>query len=218
MKVQFQAFYTVFAVVWPYVQTAIRIWMTIMQPLQDLVIGVLSAISLVLKGDFLGAWDTVKNAVLTFFSTINTAVADFANDIIGKISRVISSLASEATKVGNAIANGIADGISNAKDAVIRALIGACNSAIDAAKKLLGIASPSILMAETIGKPFSQGIAAGIVSGIPDIAGASRLAGAVAGTQATTNNYYQLSATYNSNQSESSIMMDLRDMQRLAGA
>jgi lactam utilization protein B len=87
-----------------------------------------------------------------------------------------------------------------------------------AIKEFFHIASPSVLMAETIGKPFSQGIAAGIVSGIPDIAGASRLAGAVAGTQATTNNYYQLSATYNSNQSESSIMMDLRDMQRLAGA
>jgi phage-related protein len=218
MKIQFQAFYTVFTIVWPYVQTAIRIWMTIMQPLQDLVIGVLSAISLVLKGDFLGAWDTVKNAVLTFFSTINTAVANFVNDITGKISRVISSVASEATKVGNAIANGIADGISNAKDAVIRALMSACNSAIDAAKKLLGISSPSKLFADQIGYQMSAGMAAGIIRGVPDITGAiSGVTGAAVGAvNQTTQNYY-LSASYQTAQSESSISQDLRAMQLLAG-
>jgi len=218
MKVQFQSFYDVFTVVWPYVQTAIRIWMTIMQPLQDLVIGVLSAISLILKGDFLGAWETVKTAVLTFISTINTAVATFATEAIAKVAGMISTLATEATKVGTSIANGIAKGISNAQQAVINALIGVVNNAIEAAKKLLGIASPSKLFADQIGYQMSAGMAAGIIRGVPDITSAIGAAtgSAVGAVNQTTQNYY-LSASYQTAQSESSISNDLRAMQLLAG-
>ena len=218
MKVQFQAFYDVFSVVWPYVQTAIRIWMTIMEPLQDLVIGVLSAISLVLKGDFLGAWETVKNAVMTFISTINTAVATFATEAITKVTGMISTLATEATKVGTSIANGIAKGISNAQQAVINALIGVVNNAIEAAKKLLGIASPSKLFADQIGYQMSAGMAAGIIRGVPEITSAigGATGAAVGAVNQTTQNYY-LSASYQTAQSESSISNDLRAMQLLAG-
>jgi hypothetical protein len=218
MKVQFQAFYDVFTVVWPYVQTAIRIWMTIMEPLQDLVIGVLSAISLVLKGDFLGAWETVKNAVMTFISTINIAVATFATEAITKVTGMIATLATEATKVGTSIANGIAKGISNAQQAVINALIGVVNNAIEAAKKLLGIASPSKLFADQIGYQMSAGMAAGIIRGVPEITSAigGATGAAVGAVNQTTQNYY-LSASYQTAQSESSISNDLRAMQLLAG-
>jgi hypothetical protein len=218
MKVQFQAFYDTFTIVWPYIKTAIGIWMTIMKPLQDLVIGVLSAISLVLKGDFLGAWDTVKLAVMTFISTINTAIATFATEAVTKVTGMISTLATEATKVGTSIANGIAKGISNAQQAVINALIGACNSAIEAAKKLLGISSPSKLFADQIGYQMSAGMAAGIIRGVPDITGAigGATGAAVGAVNQTTQNYY-LSASYQTAQSESSISNDLRAMQLLAG-
>jgi phage-related protein len=218
MKVQFQGFYNVFTVVWPYVQTAIRIWMTIMQPLQDLVIGVLSAISDVLKGNFLGAWDTVKNAVLTFISTINTSINTFASNAIAKIIEMISSLATQAAKVGSAIANGIARGISDGADAIVNAAKEAAMAAFNAAKKALGIASPSKLFADQVGFQMSAGMAAGIIRGIPDITGAiSGATGASVGAvNQTTQNYY-LSASYQTAQSESSISQDLRAMQLLAG-
>jgi len=218
MKVQFQAFYNVFIIVWPYVQTAIRMWMTLMQPLQDLVIGVLSAISLVLKGNFLGAWDTVKNAVLTFISTINTSINTFASNAIAKIIEMISSLATQATKVGSAIANGIAQGISNGADIIVNAAKDAAMAAFNAAKKALGIASPSKLFADQVGFQMSAGMAAGIIRGIPDITGAiSGATGASVGAvNQTTQNYY-LSASYQTAQSESSISQDLRAMQLLAG-
>jgi hypothetical protein len=218
MRVQFQAFYDVFTVVWPYVQTAIRVWMTIMQPLQDLVIGVLSAISLVLKGDFLSAWDTVKNAVMTFISTINTAVATFATDAITKVTGMISTLATEATKVGAAIANGIVKGISDGANAIVNAAKEAAMAALDAAKKLLGIASPSKLFADEVGYQMSAGMAAGIIRGVPDITSAigGATGAAVGAVNQTTQNYY-LSASYQTAQSESSISQDLRAMQLLAG-
>jgi hypothetical protein len=218
MKVQFQGFYNVFTVVWPYVQTAIRIWMTIMQPLQDLVVGVLSAISLVLKGDFLGAWDTVKNAVLTFISTINTSINTFASNAVAKIIEMISSLATQAAKVGLAIANGIARGISDGADAIVNAAKEAAMAAFDAAKKLLGIASPSRLFADQVGFQMSAGMAAGIIRGIPDITSAigGATGASVGAVNQTTQNYY-LSASYQTAQSESSISQDLRAMQLLAG-
>lgn len=218
MRVQWQATYDTFTVVWPYIKTAIGIWMTIMKPLQDLVIGVLTAISQLLKGDFLGAWETVKTAVLTFVSTINTAVGTFVQDIVTKVSGVISSLASEATKVGSAIASGIVSGIKSGATSVINAILGVVNDAIAAAKKLLGIASPSKLFADQIGYQMSAGMAAGIVKGIPDVTGAigATAGSAVGAVNQTTQNYY-LSASYQTAQSESSISQDLRAMQLLAG-
>ena len=218
MRMQFQAFYDVFTVVWPYVKTAVSVWMTIMKPLQDLVIGVLTAISQLLKGDFLGAWETVKTAILTFVGTINTTVGTFVQDMVSKITGFIATLGTEALKIGTAIADGIAKGIKSAANSVIGAILGVVNDAIAAAKKLLGIASPSKLFADQIGYQMSAGMAAGIVRGIPDVTGAIGVTtgAAVGAVNQTTQNYY-LSASYQTAQSESSISQDLRAMQLLAG-
>ena len=218
MRVQFQAFYDVFTVVWPYVQTAIRIWMTIMKPLQDLVIGVLSAISLVLKGDFLGAWETVKAAVTAFATTVNNAVQGMVTAVLIAVGTMMVSLANQALSIGSAIANGIAKGIQNGVTAITNAARSAAQSALDAAMKLLGIASPSKVFADQVGYQMSAGMAAGIIRGIPDITGAigGATGAAVGAVNQTTQNYY-LSASYQTAQSESSISQDLRAMQLLAG-
>jgi hypothetical protein len=91
---------------------------------------------------------------------------------------------------------------------------GLVSGAVSWLKKLLGIASPSKVMAETIGRPIAQGLAAGIMSGIPDIRGSSAVAGAA--TTQTIQNYY-LSASYQTAQSESTIASDIRAMQLLSG-
>lgn len=179
-----------------------------------IIVGIFNAIVQLIRGDFTGALTTLQNTFETVWAKIQVAVLA----VITKIMDVINPLISKFTQIGIDMATGIVNGINAAAGKIKEAALAAAMGGWLAIKEFFHINSPSLLMAETIGKPFSQGIAAGIVSGIPDIAGASRLAGAVAGTQATTNNYYQLAATYNSNQSESSIMMDLRDMQRLAGA
>jgi len=218
MTEQFKAFYDLFTIVWPYIKTAISVWMTIMQPLQDLVIGVLSAISLVLKGDFLGAWEAVKLAVMTFVATIDTAIRGMVTAVLFQFSTLVNSLGAQALSIGNGIANGIAKGISNGVAAITNAARDAAAMALDAAKKLLGIASPSKVFADQVGYQMSAGMAAGIMRGIPDVTSAI---GAVSGSAVgavnqTTQNYY-LSASYQTAQSESSIGQDLRAMQLLAG-
>jgi len=218
MRIQWQAMYDTFIIVWPYIRTAINIWMTIMKPLQDLVIGVLTAISQLLKGDFLGAWETVKTAVMTFVSTVNNAVQGMVTAVLIAVGTMMVSLANQALSIGSAIANGIAKGIQNGVTAITNAAKGAAQSALDAAMKLLGIASPSKVFADQVGYQMTAGMAAGIMRGIPDVTGAI---GAVSGSAVgavnqTTQNYY-LSASYQTAQSESSISQDLRAMQLLAG-
>jgi len=218
MRVQFQAFYDVFTIVWPYVQTALNLWMQLMAPLQTMVVVALTAISQLLKGDFLGAWDTVKTAVMTFVGTVTTAVQGMVTSVLIAVGTMMVSLASQALSIGSSIASGIARGISNGASAIVSAAMGAAQSALDAAKKLLGIASPSKVFADQIGYQMSAGMAAGIMRGVPDITGAigGATGAAVGAVNQTTQNYY-LSASYQTAQSESSISNDLRAMQLLAG-
>lgn len=187
---------------------------TYVNMIYPIISGVFNALVQLLRGDFVGALTTLQTTFQTVWDNIKKAVST----VIASIMTTLDPLIIKFKQIGIDMATGIVNGINDAAGKIKTAALDAAKGGWTAIKEFFHISSPSLLMAETIGKPFSQGIAAGIVTGIPDIAGASRLAGAVAGTQATTNNYYQLAATYNSNQSESSIMMDLRDMQRLAGA
>ena len=187
---------------------------TVVNAVFPVITSVMNSFLQLLRGDTVGALNTLQTTFQAVWDKIKGAVSA----VITSVMKEIGTLVTKFTQIGIDMATGIVNGINAAAGKIKEAALNAAKGGWEAIKEFFRISSPSVLMAETIGKPFSQGIAAGIVSGIPDIAGASRLAGAVAGTQATTNNYYQLAATYNTNQSESSIMMDLRDMQRLAGA
>ena len=203
---------------WPYLQIVLNGWTALMAPLQTLVIGILTAISQALRGDFAGAWITVKNAAIDFVNSITNSINTFVAEVMPKITGFIATLGTEAVKIGTAIADGIAKGIRSAANSVINALGGIIDAAIKAAKEKLGIASPSKLFADQIGYQMSAGMAAGIVRGIPDVTGAIGVTtgAAVGAVNQTTQNYY-LSASYQTAQSESSISQDLRAMQLLAG-
>jgi hypothetical protein len=219
VAVQVKGLTETFQYLWPYIQIVISGMMAIIAPWQALIIGALSAISQLLRGDFAGAWSTIQAAVSVFVSTVQTAIGTFVADVSAKIRGLVSSIVTEATAVGKSIADGIAKGISNGVAAITNAARAAAQSALNAAMALLGIASPSKVFANLVGKPISQGMAAGIMAGLPDVTNAmnATLGSGVNSAQATVQNYYQLSATYNTQQSESSIMADFNAMQVLAG-
>lgn len=219
MAVQVQALMNAFQFLWPYIQIVLNGIMTLIAPFQTLIIGALTAISQLLKGDFAGAWATLQTAIGTFISTTSTAIGAFVADLLIKLNSMVNSLAAAALQVGINIANGIASGISNGVSAIVDAAKSAAQSALDAAMALLGIKSPSTVFANLVGRPITQGIAAGIISGLPDVTSAmnTTLGSGINAAQATVQNYYQLSATYNTQQSESSIMADFQAMQVLAG-
>ena len=68
------------------------------------------------------------------------------------------------TEVGEAIVRGIANGIRNGAGWIADAARDAARDALNAAKRLLGIRSPSKVAAEQIGEPFAQGIGRGITN------------------------------------------------------
>ena len=217
-RLNLQSLYSTFNVVWPYISSGLQWWIALMQPLQDAVVGALIAISQLLRGDTAGAFDTLKSAVSTFATTVNNAVLGMVATVVTAISGMVKSLMAAAISLGSQIASGIAQGISAGASAIANAAKNAASSALDAAKKLLGIASPSKVFADQVGYQMSAGMAAGIARGIPDVTSAI---GAVSGSAVgavnqTTQNYY-LSASYQTAQSESSISQDLRAMQLLAG-
>ena len=179
---------------------------------------VLNAISALLRGDFTAAWNTIKTVVSGVWEDIKTTTLRIAGEISTRVGAFIDETIGKAKQLGKDIVNGITEGINNAKDKVREALANAIKAGIDFIKKFLGIASPSRVMADAIGAPIAQGIAAGIVSGIPDIQKALGLtvaAGTGAPTQSVQNFY--LTANYQTAQSQSSLTADLRAMQLLAG-
>jgi phage-related protein len=205
-----------------YIVDGIRIFAEAMTPIFNYVYPklteVLNAISSLLRGDFTEAWNTIKGVVSGVWEDIKATTLRIAGEISTRVGTFIDETIGKAKQLGKDIVDGITQGINDAKDKVREALANAIKAGIDFIKKFLGIASPSRLMAESIGAPIAQGIAAGIVSGVPDIQKALGLtvaAGTGAPTQSVQNFY--LTANYQTAQSQSSLTADLRAMQLLAG-
>ncbi len=89
-----------------------------------------------------------------------------AQGMIDGLESMINTLTVEAKKVGKAIADGITQGIQSGTDAITTAAQVAAAYALKAAKKLLGIHSPSTVAAKELGLPFVQGIAQGMTANI----------------------------------------------------
>lgn len=193
-----------------------------MQPIFDYVYPktteFLTAISQLLRGDFAGAWETIRTLVSGVWDDIKTATSKVAEEITTRVETFIDETIGKAKALGKDIVDGISEGIREAQDAVRKALANAINNGIDFIKKFLGIASPSKVMADIVGNPMAQGIAAGIAAGIPDIQRALNVAvtAATGAPTQTVQNFY-LTANYQTAQSQSSLAADLRAMQLLAG-
>jgi hypothetical protein len=197
-----------FQFLWPYVQTILNSMYSLVTIVFTAFTGIFNAFALLLSGDFTGAWNTLS-------TTVQTAVENiwkWIQDTFGKVDTFLGTIGDKFSEIGSEIVAGIAKGISDGAEKIKTAALNAANAAYDAMKTALGIASPSQLMSDKIGLPISQGVAAGIIKGSGFVTSASGLVvqGAAA---ATTNNYYQLSASYSQNQSEGSIISDLQRMQ-----
>lgn len=91
-------------------------------------------------------------------SKASQAGQQFASNIINTLSGIPGRVAS----IGGQIVSGIANGIRGAAGAVVSALGGVVNQAVEHAKSMLGIHSPSRVMRNLIGKNIARGVAVGI--------------------------------------------------------
>ena len=204
-----------FTELWPTVETVINAIGTVINAVVPTITGIIQSLVMYLNGDTAGALTNLQNVFSTAWAGIQTAVQTGIDGVKAKLQEWIDG----AAQFGSDLVAGIASGISSSAGKIADAAKNAANSALESAKKLLGIASPSKVMAKQVGLPIGQGMAAGIMESIPAIRGAMAVSTGAAAGQATQSiqNYY-LSATYNTAQSESSIRADLRAMQILSGA
>lgn len=110
-------------------------------------------------GGFLGsAIGQAASFVGQMASKASQAGQQFMSNIVSTLSGIPGRVAS----IGGQIVSGIANGIRGAAGAVVSALGGVVNQAIEHAKSMLGIHSPSRVMRDLIGKNIARGVAVGI--------------------------------------------------------
>jgi phage-related protein len=104
-----------------------------------------------------GVISTVVGWVSQFASNATSAASQFASNLIDGL----ASIPGQVTSIGSNIIQGMVNGVTSAADRLIDSVKGAVDDAIDAAKNLLGIHSPSRVFRK-IGQYTMQGAALGV--------------------------------------------------------
>jgi hypothetical protein len=117
-----------------------------------------------LTGDFEGAGNTLRTILNDWRLFFETVIKGIVNGIRQWFSEV------DWGAIGRGIIDGIANGIRSGAGAIADAARRAAEDALNAAKRLLGINSPSKVAADEIGEPFAEGIGAGIRASLGDMA------------------------------------------------
>lgn len=100
---------------------------------------------------------TVVDWVSQFASNATSAASQFASNLIDGL----TSIPDQVISIGSDIIQGMVNGVTSAADSLIDSVKGAVDDAIDAAKNLLGIHSPSRVFRK-IGQYTMQGAALGV--------------------------------------------------------
>lgn len=215
-------------------QTAIDVWGRIVQ---FFTVDIPNAIQNIqtwfanLPANIANVFNNIKNTVANWVSDMGSkatkAAADFGRNLINGI----KSLPSKVVEIGSNIIQGLVDGITGAAGRVVSAITGAVGDAIGAAKKLLGIASPSKLF-KKFGGYTMEGFEIGIEKSVPSTIKTMRdavnsISGAFSIPQAPT--FATAGATYNFNvngmnvasgasreELAAAITNELMDLERLA--
>ena len=111
--------------------------------------------------------------------SVSSAARSLASSASSALWGAVGSGGSKFTSIGTAIAQGVARGIRNGSSTIQSAARSAARSAYNAAKRELGIASPSKRMAE-IGEFYDQGFAEGIERGMDQVLRAANRLSALA--------------------------------------
>lgn len=152
---------------------------------------IVTAVMQLINGDVEGAGETLKGIVQrtmqAFFEIVGTYV-EMIRNVFGDV---------DWGAVGRSIIDGIVAGLQGAGHLLLQAAQGAAQGALDGIKDLLGIRSPSAVMAEEVGLPMAQGVVQGFSANLPalenlslDMSGmASALSGAASSSPAVINIY-----------------------------
>jgi phage-related minor tail protein len=170
--------------VWPYMASALMaVWEVIkgvVRTATTMILGILKAVMLAINGDWEGAWEEIKKTLESAWLIMTGALANALQAVKDTFGKWVAA--------GVDLIGGFIQGVRNKAGELIRAVTGAVSNAIDAAKRLLGIGSPSKLF-EDIGintmKGFAQGIEA--TRNVPAVAAQNAAGGVMRSATVTYN-------------------------------
>lgn len=108
-----------------------------------------------------GIWGRIKNATSTAFTSVRNAITNALN----KAYNTVRNIGSRFATIGKNIVQGIIRGVTNAASGLYGKLKGMATGALNAAKSVLGISSPSRVFAAEVGAMLPAGIEVGIDAG-----------------------------------------------------
>lgn len=124
--------------------------------------------------DYLAAWEekqalTADIAKKFYEDQVNAVNESFTQ----KMMEGLSNMQAEMMGIGINAVEGMHDGLNQGLPGLIEAARNIAQSVIFAMKSEMGIASPSRVMREQVGKMISEGVAEGMIDGIPEVEGAA---------------------------------------------
>lgn len=114
-----------------------------------------------LPGSVVGFLNSVITNVLNFVSQMGQQAANAARQFANSLINGLASIPGRVASIGSNIIQGMVNGVTGAADKLIDAVKGAVGNAIEGAKNLLGIHSPSRVFRK-IGQYTMQGAALGV--------------------------------------------------------
>lgn len=131
----------------------------------------------------LGIIEGLVGGAASWFEQMASRAISAAESLVNGVVSRLQGMVGQALDVGRNLAQGIANGITAGLGAIANAAKNAAQTALNAAKNLLGISSPSTVAADDVGEPTAQGVAMGIDRGRPAaVAAMGRLVGSLTGT------------------------------------
>jgi hypothetical protein len=131
---------------------------SVLRNLAGVVEGIFQLIADVLHGRWGAAWDDVKKIVSNALQAVKTILVT-----------EVENFRDEALALGKAILEGIVAGLENAAGMVKSAVEDLASKIPGWAKKILGISSPSKVMADQVGAPLGAGVIQGWLEGTVDL-------------------------------------------------
>lgn len=166
---------TILSASWTAISTIIS---TVLSTIQ----GIVTAALQILNGDWAGAWETIKNTCATIVQGIVTVVQSLVTSLataftvaLDGAQAIVVGFVGRFSSAGANLVNGMIDGVRNAASGLASAAADAAREALDAAKRALGIQSPSREAAAQVGTPFVEGIAAGMEAAFGTLDGMAKI-------------------------------------------
>lgn len=163
------AIYNVFNTAWNAIKTLVfTVTNAIWQVLQSVWAQITAWITATLENIrtiFVETWERVRLAVVDALSAIWTAI----KTTLERCVQGIIGFVGQFVEAGKAIVKGAEQGVWDAANALLNAVVDAMRRALEAAKRALGIGSPSREFARGVGEPIMQGVGVGIDDGAPAV-------------------------------------------------